>query len=306
MKIVFMGTPEFAVYSLEALLAEHEVCVVVTQPDKPRGRGKKVTFSPVKEKAVSAGIPVLQPSKVKTSKFANELSSFNADIFVVVAYGRILPGHILNIPRYGAINVHASLLPKYRGAAPIQWAIINGESKTGITIQQMDEGIDTGDIILVEEIPIAGDDTASSLHDKLARLGAQALLAAIKLIESGKAQHKPQDENMACYAPMIDKNTGRIDWNKNSKEIMNLIRGLNPYPAASTFYNGAPLKLYAAEETEASGNPGEISISHSGEIIVKTKDSGICIKEMQKTGGKRMDSASFQRGNHLVPGSVLL
>ena len=300
MKIIFMGTPDFAVYSLKALLDNHEISAVVTQPDKPRGRGKRVSFCPVKEIAADNKIPVIQPEKIKSKGFYNQVKSYNADIFVVVAYGRMLPEVILQMPKYGAVNVHASLLPKYRGAAPIQWAIINGENKTGITIMQMDKGIDTGDMILKKEIPITGLDTGGSLHDKLARTGAQALLEALALIEKGEASWEAQDDSLASYAPMINKDTGCINWNKNTDEIINLVRALNPWPGAYTMHNETQLKIFSAAEYKgAFGKPGELSISDSKELIIKTGDTGLLLKEVQRPGGKKMGSAAFLRGNRL-------
>ena len=311
MKLIFFGTPEFAACSLRALIDEHEVLSVVTQPDRPSGRGGKITFSAVKETAISAGIPVMQPEKIKTKIFFNELKSYGADIFVVAAYGRILPERVLNIPQHGSVNVHASLLPKLRGAAPIQRAIMNGEKKTGVTIMQMDEGIDTGDIILQKEIEIHETETGGGLHDKLAPLGASALLEALFFIEKGEAKRMKQDDELASYAPMIGKETGHINWNGATRDIINQIRGLNPFPAAYAYDKmnpgSGPLKIFAAEPIiNVVGSPGEIRVSPAGEIIMKTGDGAVVIKEIQKTGGRRMDSAAFQRGRRLSDGDMFI
>ena len=304
MKIIFFGTPDFAVYSLDALIKSerHETLAAVTQPDRPRGRGNKVSFSPVKEAALAAGVPVLQPERVKSDVFYNKLKKYGADIFIVAAYGRVLPERLLTLPKYGAVNVHASLLPKYRGAAPIQRAIMNGEKKTGVTIIQMDKGIDTGDMILKKEIEITETDTGGSLHDKLALLGAESLLAALFLLEKGEARPEKQDDCAASHAPMLDKETGRVNWNGEPEKIIDQIRALCPSPGAYTFYKGGQIKIYSGAKTESPpGSPGEIFFT-GGRLSVKANGGGVIINEMQKTGGKRMDSADFARGVRIAEG----
>jgi len=301
-----MGTPDFAVPSLKALIKEHNVLAVVTQPDKPRGRGKKMMFPPVKEAAVEAGIQVFQPEKIKNDNFISELEKFNADIFVVTAYGQILPEKILNMPKFGCINVHASLLPKYRGAAPIQWAIINGEKVTGVTIMYMEKGLDTGDMILKKEIAIAEDDTYGSLHDKMSEIGALALIDAIELLEKGEVKPEKQNDEASCYAKKINKEFGKIDWNKNSKEILNIIKGLNPTPGAYTFLNGEVFKIWRAEEYQCdSGKAGIIVDVNKKGFIVKTNDSAIIVTEVQAKGGKKMSCADYLRGHPVEKGSIL-
>ena len=308
MRIIFFGTPEFAAISLAALFEAHEVAAVVTQPDRPRGRGNRVSFSPVKEAALCAGVPVHQPEKIRGEIFYNKLRSYGADAFVVAAYGKKLPERLLNMTRFGAVNVHASLLPKYRGAAPIQRAIMNGEKITGISIMQMDAGIDTGDVILQTEIKIDENETGGGLHDKLARLGARALTEALFLLESGRVVLKKQDDSSASYAPMILKDTELIDWSKKTREIMNLIRALNPAPGAHTFYGGAQIKIFSAEAESnkdiiLSGTPGKIYVDKNG-IKIETGDGLLKINEIQKTGGKRMRSDAFLRGNKIEAGGT--
>lgn len=305
MKIVFMGTPDFAVPSLKALAARHEVAAVITQPDKPAGRSKKIRFSPVKTEALSLNIPVLQPEKVRNAEFIEKLQKFNADIFVVAAYGQLLPVTVLNMPPLGCVNVHGSLLPKYRGAAPIQWAILNGEEKTGITIIQMDKGIDTGDMILKRELTISPDDTGGSLHDKMAILGSEALLAALEMLQNRSAVKERQDDAFACYAPKLTKETGRICWQKNTADILNMIRGLNPWPTAYT----NDVKILAAEKhTQAlKGMPGQIldTIANKG-IVVATGDGAILITRLQAEGGRAMLAADYIRGHAIEIGKILV
>ena len=261
MKIVFFGAPEFAAVILTSLIGAHEMIAVVTQPDRPAGRGGKTVPGAVKQLALTAGIPVLQPERIKNAYFYGALKHYNADIYVVAAYGRILPERVLTLPQYGAVCVHPSLLPKYRGAAPIQRAVIAGEKQTGVSIMQMDPGIDTGDILLQETIEIFDDDTYGSLHDRLAVLGARLLADALGLIGLGEIEFVKQNDADASRAEMIDKDTGRIDWNKPPREIIDLIRGLNPKPGAYTAYNGETLKIWSAAATDAAdGPPGAISI----------------------------------------------
>lgn len=264
MRIVFMGTPGFAVPSLDMLAREgHDISAVVTQPDKPKGRGNRVCCPPVKEYAEKLGMQVLQPEKVKNNdEFISILRELSPDAIVVVAYGKILPREILDIPAKGCINVHASLLPKYRGAAPVNWAIINGESMTGITTMLIDEGMDTGNILLKKEMEIPGDMTAGELGDKLAVLGAEVLKETLEMIEAGTIEKTPQREDEASYAPSIKKETGLIDWGRASRDVHNLVRGTNPWPGAYTFYDGKRVKIWktrTADEQDYLDYPGDYS-----------------------------------------------
>ncbi len=303
-----MGTPDFAVKTLEKLISKHNVLAVVSQPDRAKGRGNKLTNTPVKQFAIQNGIKnILQPQNIKEEEVFNTLKAFNADLFVVVAYGQILPENVLNLPRYGCINVHGSLLPKYRGAAPIQWAIINGEQKTGVTIMYMEKGLDCGDIILKREIEIQKDETYKSLYARMALIGADTLIDAIELIKNKSFKPEKQDDIKATYAPMIQKETGHINWNNNSKDIINLIRGLNDIPAAYTIYKEEVFKIFLAKEVDGyKGNNGEIvDIIPKEGFVVKTNDTAILIKEMQAKGGKRMNTQDYLRGHNIEKGIVL-
>lgn len=309
MKIIFMGTPDFAVPCLDMLVKEgHEVCLVVTQPDKPKGRGKKMLFPPVKEKAIEYGIEVFQPVKVKEEEAVEKLRSYNADIIVVVAFGQILPESILNMPKYGCVNVHGSLLPKYRGAAPIQWSVINGDTKTGVTTMYMEKGLDTGDMLLKAEFDITSDDTYGTVHDKMCVIGADILKETLVKIENGTIVREKQDDALSNYAPMISKETGHIDWNKTSFEIINLIRGLDPVPAAWTVYNGEVLKIWKAVKFECDNSTakcGEIADITKKGFVVKTGDSFVLVTEIQARGGKRMATDAYMRGHAVEKGIVL-
>ncbi len=248
MKVVFMGTPDFSVDALEAILtAGHQVPAVVTQPDKPKGRGRGVQVTPVKACAQAHGIPVFQPVKVREKEAVEVLRSYHADVFVVAAFGQILSEEILTMPRYGCVNIHASLLPKYRGAGPIQWAIINGEEKTGVTIMQMDKGIDTGDMLLKTEVMIDPKETGDSLHDKLARAGAELIVEALPKIERGELVPVRQKDEESCYAKMLQKSMGQIDWQQSAKKLDCLIRGLISWPGACTRFRGKNLKIWEEE-----------------------------------------------------------
>ena len=262
MKVLFMGTPDFAVPCLESIIKSenNNVIGVVTQPDKPKGRGHKLQPTPVKAKAVEYNIPVFQPETLKNRSFEDELKQLNPDIIVVVAYGQILPEYILNFPKFGCINVHASLLPKYRGAAPIQWSVINGDTTTGVTTMYMAKSLDTGDMIQKAEIQIGDEETAGELHDRLSLIGADLIVETIKKLSEGKAIRVPQNDSLSSYAPMLNKETGHIDWNKNSSDIINLIRGTNPWPGAFTSYKSEIMKIYKAYKgnTNTVGKPGEI------------------------------------------------
>lgn len=304
-----MGTPDFAVPTLEKLIKHHNVLAVVSQPDKPKGRGKKLVPTPVKEFALNNGITnILQPETIKDENVIAELEKLNADVFIVVAYGQILTERMLNIPKYRCINVHGSLLPKYRGAAPIQWSIIEGEEKTGITIMYMEKGLDSGDMILKKEIDILKEDTYGSLYEKMANLGAEALLEALELLENDKANAEKQNDSLSTYAPMISKETGHINWENSSKNIINLIRGLNPVPMAYTNYKDEVFKICMAEEILGynNGELGEIiDIIDKKGFVVKTKDSAILITEMQAKGGKKMKTADYLRGHSIEKNTIL-
>lgn len=311
MRVVFMGTPDFAVPSLDMLIKEYNVCAVITQPDKKRGRGNKVTFSPVKEKAIKNNIEVFQPIKIKDEEAVKKIKSYNADVIVVVAFGQILPESILNMPKYGCINVHGSLLPKYRGAAPIQWSIINGDLKTGVTTMYMEKGLDSGDMLIKREIEISSQDTYGSIHDKMSVMGAEVLKETLKLLEENKIKAEKQDNSISCYAPMITKETGHIDWSKNSTEIINLIRGLNPVPNAYTFYNDEVLKIWKGEIFEnnkefKNEDYGKIVDINKKGFIVKTGDGLILITEIQAKGGKRMAADAYMRGHKIEKNIILV
>lgn len=308
MKVIFMGTPEFSVGTLEALVhAGHEVILAVTQPDRPRGRGKEVQFSPVKEAALAHGIPVFQPDKIKKPECIEELRKYEADVMVVIAFGQILPKEILDMTRYGCINVHASLLPKYRGAAPIQWAIIHGEKVSGVTTMRMDEGLDTGDMIEKTEIALDDKETGGSLHDKLAAAGAELLVKTLKKIEDGTAVYTSQGESPTAYAGMLDKKLGNIDWSTSAKDIERLIRGLNPWPSAYTMWKGKVMKLWEAEVVrgDLGLEPGRIAEVNKEAFTVQTGKGLLRVLTLQLPGKKRMDAAAFLRGYQLEEGDRL-
>lgn len=308
MRVIFMGTPDFAVPSLEALLTKHEVVLVVTQPDKPKGRGKKMVPTPVKACALEHGIPVLQPEKVKEPEFVEQLRSYEPDLIAVTAFGQILSEPILEMPKYGCINVHGSLLPKYRGAAPMQWSIIDGEKVTGITTMYMAKGLDSGDMLLKAEVKITDEDTFATIHDKMAVTGANLLLDTLDQLEAGTLERIPQDHDAATYAPMITKETGHIDWSKNRQDIINLIRGLNPVPAAYTIYEEEVLKIFGAviSDVQADGAAnGEIVAVVKKGFVVKCGDGCLLITEVQARGGKRMMTDAYLRGHAMKEGILL-
>jgi len=313
MDVVFFGTPDFAAVILRKLLDTPEFCVkaAVTQPDKPKGRGGKLAPPPVKELAQAGGIPVFQPERLKSRKFQETLKEIGADVFVVAAYGKILPEAALNMPPKGCINVHGSLLPKYRGAAPIQWAVINGEDRTGVTIMHMDEGIDTGDMILKREVAISEGDTYGTLHDKLAEAGAKALVEALRLIDAGKAERIPQDGGAATFVPLLTPEIEHIDWEKTSRGTDCLIRGLNPAPGAYSIYEGQKIKIWAGQIAETPVNIdrdapcGSVAAVTKSGFSVKTADGALLITEVQPQGGKRMGAGDFLRGHEVKIGAVL-
>lgn len=310
MKIVFMGTPDFAAGALEALIkAGHEITAVVTQPDRAKGRSKELLPSPVKVCALEHGIPVMQPRKIKTPEGVEELKRYPADIYIVAAFGQILSREILDIPRFGCLNIHASLLPRYRGASPIQHVIIDGEKKTGITIMQMDTGIDTGDMLYKKEIEIAPDDNYETLHDKLMLLGGEAIVEALALLEAGKLTPEKQDDSASCYASLIEKNMGEIDFSKSAVAIDRLIRGMTPWPSAYTFYQGKQLKIWKAlpvvTEKALGRMPGEILKVDKESVTVSTGEGSLKILELQLEGKKRMSAHDFLLGIRMTPGDML-
>lgn len=317
MKVIFMGTPDFAVPVLRGLAEskEHEVTAVITQPDKARGRSGKLVFTPVKELAVECGIPVYTPERVKAPEFVNRLREIPCDVIVVVAFGQILSKEILTMPKYGCINVHASLLPRWRGSAPMQWAILSGDKKTGLTTMQMDEGIDTGDMLLRREVDIEPEDTGESLHDKLAALGSGLLLETLEQLQRGKLVPQPQKDEDSTYAKMLTKELGRIDWNMDAARIERYIRGLNSWPGAYTRFREKTLKLWKAqvvskdslqEVTMPVGTcPGMIIAADKESFTVSTGKEYLRILELQLEGKKKMDTASFLRGVKIEKAEML-
>ncbi|MDA2918459.1 methionyl-tRNA formyltransferase [Desulfobacterota bacterium AH_259_B03_O07] len=301
-----MGTPGFAVPSLRALVeSENDVVAVVTKEDKPQGRGRRIIPTPVKVVSEQYNIPVLQPGKIKTDEFYAELKSFKPDLISVAAYGKILPKNILDLPPKGCINVHGSILPKYRGAAPINWAIIRGETITGITTMLMDEGMDTGDMLLTKKMAINNNDTAETLSEKLSVVGAELLIETIRLLKEDKLIPVSQNDPDATYAPMLKKEDGQIDWTKPAEEINNLIRGTYPWPGAFTSYSGKVLKIYKASVTTGHGTPGEILKSDSSGLSVATGDGALDILELQIESGKRLPINTFLLGRKIEEGRIL-
>lgn len=310
MKVIFMGTPDFSVGTLEALIeAGHEVALVVTQPDKPKGRGGKMQYTPVKEVAVAHNVPVYQPKRIREPECIEELRKYNADIMVVIAFGQILPKEILEMTPYGCVNVHASLLPSYRGAAPIQWAVINGEKVSGVTTMQMNEGLDTGDMLLKVEIPLDEKETGGSLHDKLAEAGARLCVETLDALKAGTVTPEKQGDSPTAYAKMLDKHMGKIDWKMSAKEIERLIRGLNPWPSAYTRWNenDKGMKIWEAEVAEGQTDKAAgtvVEVAKDG-FFVQTGDGLLKITALQIPGKKRMDAAAFLRGYQMETGTVL-
>lgn len=310
MKIVYMGTPDFAVPALAALVdARYQVAGVVTQPDKPKGRGKTLVPTPVKEEALKHGIPVYQPRKVREPEFVETLKEMEPDIIIVAAFGQIIPKEILDMPKFGCINIHASLLPKYRGAAPIQQAVINGDKEAGVTIMKMGTGLDTGDMISQASVLLTKDETGGSLFDRLADLGAGLLVKTLPSIFDRTAVYKPQpEESPTPYAGMITKQMGLLDFHKNAEELERLIRGMDPWPSAYTFLNGKSLKVWkAAVEQKASGQeePGTVTGTDKEGIHVTCGQDSLILKEIQLEGKKRMDAAAFLRGYPIETGTML-
>ncbi|MFZ5352632.1 MAG: methionyl-tRNA formyltransferase [Bacillota bacterium] len=310
MRIVYMGTPDFAVPCLDILIKnKYDVCAVITQPDREKGRGKKLAPPPVKVLAESCNIPVYQPVKVKTPEFVEVLKQLAPDLIVVVAFGQILSKDILDIPAHGCINVHASLLPKYRGAAPINWSIINGEKLTGVTTMYMDVGLDTGDMILKRELEIGDNQTFIELYEELSYLGSQLLLDTIKLIERGTAPREKQNDSEASYAPMITKQLGRIDWSKDAVSIKNLVRGTQPWPGAYTAYEGKTFKVFECEvidNTRKNDDFGHITEAGKYGLVISCGVGSVRIRELQFENEKRMSVEAYLRGHNINVGSRLV
>lgn len=305
-RTVFMGTPDFALATLEGLIAAGvDLCGVYTQPDRPKGRGKQLTPPPVKVLAQRHGIPVFQPSKLRDPAAVEELKGLAPDLIVVVAYGQILPRSVLEIPRFGCINVHASLLPRYRGAAPINKAVTDGEEVTGVTTMLMDVGLDTGDMLVKRATPIGPEETAGELHDRLALLGREALEETLARLCAGTLQPEAQDDAQSNYAPMLKKEDGRIDWNKSAAEIHNLVRGLDPWPAAYTFLDGELLKITRTLPEAGEGEPGTVLAADAEGVRVACGDGVLLVRELQLPGKKRLPAADFLRGRSLPAGSRL-
>ncbi len=308
MKAIFMGTPEFAIPSFEALYeSDFEIALVVTQPDRPKGRGKKLSSPPVKLVALEHDIEVFQPERIKDREAIEKIKQVKPDLIIVVAFGQILPKEILELPKYGCINVHASLLPKYRGAAPINFAIINGEKKTGVTTMYMEEGLDTGDMLLKNEVEITPEDTASTLHDKLAIAGKKTLSDTLKAIINTELVPEKQDDSISSYAPIMTKELGKINWDRSAEAISNLVRGTDPWPSAYTLYDNSVLKLFAPVvlDKQSKEKPGTIVAVSSEGIDIASADYIVRIKEIQISGKKRMPVGEFLKGNVLEIGKVL-
>lgn len=307
MKVIFMGTPDFAAVSLQRLIDDgHEILAVYTQPDKPKGRGYKLVPTPVKELALRYQLPVFQPTRLRDGKVAAQMREFGPDIIVVVAYGRLLRKDILELPPMGCVNVHASLLPAYRGAAPIQWTVLNGEKEAGVTTMYMAEGLDCGDMILKASTPVGENETSGELWDRLAVIGAQCLSDTMKLFEKGKPEAVPQDDSQSCYAPMLEKSMGAIDFSQPAQKVHNLIRGMNPWPSAYTRMEGKLLKIHRSVIAASGGKLGEPGeIIDPEHFVVACGEGALKMTEVQLEGSKRMESAVFLRGHALTKGQRL-
>lgn len=305
MKLIFAGTPEFAAIALRALLATgHSVPLVLTQPDRPAGRGMKLTPSPVKQVALEHGLTVLQPTTLKDAAIQQELAACGADAMIVAAYGLILPKAVLDIPPRGCLNIHASLLPRWRGAAPIQRAIQAGDAQTGVTIMLMDVGLDTGDMLLKEALPIQADDTAQTLHDKLAEQGARLIVTALAELEQGRLVSEKQDDTQACYAAKLTKEEAFLDWRRSAAELDRLVRAYHPFPVAQTRIHGETWRIWQAQPMTADGRPGQVLVADKTGILVACGGGALRITELQKAGGKRLRAADFLAGNPLPAGAV--
>ena len=307
MKIIFAGTPQFAAGALAELLKEHQIVAVLTQPDRPSGRGMHLTASPVKQLALQHGLPVLQPPTLKTAEAQQAIAHLDADVMVVAAYGLILPKAVLQIPRHGCLNIHASLLPRWRGAAPIQRAILAGDAETGITIMQMDEGLDTGDMLLRKKCPIATDDTAQTLHDKLAKLGAQAIVEALQELERGKLVPERQDAQQATYAAKLTKSEAQLDWDQDAVQLERAVRGYFPFPAAQAFFGETPIKILRAHLGEGKhSKAGEVIAVDKECILVACGKGALALEVLQKPGGKPLPVAQFVQGFPIKVGDRLI
>lgn len=306
MRIVFMGTPDFSVPCLQALIDDgHDVCAVFTQPDKPKGRHGVLSAPPVKELALKYDIPVYQPDSLKNDEIKSFFASLGADLAIVVAYGKILPEEFLNAPKYGCINMHASLLPKLRGAAPIQWSIINGEKRSGVTAMQMDKGLDTGDILLSESVEIRDDETAQELHDELSVLGAQVMRKTLLMLQKGVLSPIRQDDSQSTYAPILTKELSAIDWQKSALQIHNQIRGLYPWPGASAVLNGKTLKIHSAKLLgKTQGEPGEVVFNDHRLCVACGDGNAVELLVIQAPGKKAMPVTDYLRGNPVVLGTI--
>jgi methionyl-tRNA formyltransferase len=306
LRLVFMGTPDFAVPALQKLIDLGELVVtVVTQPDRPKGRGQRLASPPVKILAESHGIAVLQPAKVRAPEFIEVMRGLRPDMIVVVAFGQILPKALLDIPRHGCVNVHASLLPRYRGAAPINRCIINGDAETGVTIMQMDVGLDTGEMLLKKVTPIGPDEDARTLHDRLSLIGAEALAETLDLLLNEGFTPEKQDDLLASYAPMLKKEDGLIDWDNDPQTIRNLVRGLTPWPGAYTFLEGKTLKIYSCRVAGGSGIPGTVLQADRSGLVIACSSDGLLIEELQLEGKKRLSVKDFLAGYNIKPGAIL-
>jgi methionyl-tRNA formyltransferase len=307
-RIIFMGTPQFSVPGLTALHENaYDVAMVVTAQDRPKGRGRKMAPSAVKQKALELGYSVSQPASIKAAAFVAEVEDLKPDFMVVIAFGRILPENLLTLPRFGTINIHASLLPKYRGAAPIQWAIINGEEETGVCSMQMEKGLDTGNVLLCAKETIHPDDTAATLHDRLAVKSAAIIIDTLKAFADNRIQPVPQDHSLATYAPMLSKDDGLINWNQSAESLINFIRGVTPWPGAYTFIGDQRLKIFKSHShvVEINESPGTVLEGFADELRVATANGALCVDEIQGESGKRMVIRDFLRGHKIPPGSVL-
>lgn len=306
LRTVFMGTPDFALDTLHGLIdIGLDLIGVYTQPDRPKGRGKKLAAPPIKELALQQSIPVFQPARLRAPEAVAELQALAPDLIVVVAYGQILPQTVLDIPRFGCINVHASLLPKYRGAAPINKAVVDGETETGVTTMQMDVGLDTGDMLIKKMLAIGPDETAGELHDRLARVGREAMDETIVRLLDGSLVAEKQDEALTCYAPMMKKEDGLVDWSRAASEIHNQVRGLAPWPGAYTFLDGATLKIGGTVLSAGAGEPGTVLSADSSGVVIACGEGAVRITELQLPGKKRLAAADFLRGQPLPIGSRL-
>jgi len=303
MKIIFAGTPQFAASALAALLKEHQIIAVLTQPDRPAGRGMQLVTSPVKQLALQHDLPVLQPPTLKTAEVQSEITALDADVVVVAAYGLILPQAVLQLPRYGCLNIHASLLPRWRGAAPIQRAILAGDAETGITIMQMDAGLDTGAMLLRRVCPIAEKDTAQTLHDKLAELGAGSILEALRLLQEQRLTPVKQDDAVATYAAKLLKSEGKIDWRQDARQLERAVRAFNPFPVCHAEFNGAPIKIWQAALQEGTqGEAGKVLAVDKRGITVACGNDALRLEMLQRPGGKAQPAAQFLQAMPVKPG----